>query len=125
MKSLKKQIVAGVVSGCLLFPAIMAGAMSSQVEGWLYTRNPLTSGPQGYAKTMGFKTITAKVTVSKSGHTTTSLTASKNAGSYGDSVETDWLTGPTYASAGTKFTSFHSGYNTDGVYQTKYASKSY
>jgi hypothetical protein len=100
----------------------MAGAMTNNVDGKLYTRNPVTSGPQGYAWNMGFKTITA---VSKSGHTTKSISASKNAGSYDDSVETDWLIGPTYTSAGTKFTSFHSGYNTDGVYQTKYASKSY
>ncbi|OCA84087.1 hypothetical protein A8F94_15280 [Bacillus sp. FJAT-27225] len=125
MKSLKKQIVAGVLSGCILFPAISAGAMTLYVDGTLYTRNPLTSGPQGYAWTMGYKTITAKVTVSKSGETTKSLSASKNAGTSGSSVETDWLTGPTYSSAGTTFKSTHTGYSYYGVYETLTASKSF
>ncbi|SDT05865.1 hypothetical protein SAMN05444162_2970 [Paenibacillaceae bacterium GAS479] len=121
----KKQVVAGVVLGCLLLPAAMIGAAGTQVSGTLNTRNPLTSGPQGYAYTYGFQTITAKVTASKEGYTTTSLTASKNAGSSANSVETDWLTGPTYASAGTTFNSVHTGYNIDGVYQTLYSSKSF
>lgn len=125
MKKFKKQIVAGVVSGCLLFPAIMAGAMTTDVDGKLNTRNPLTSGPQGSAYTMGYKTITANVTASKSGYTTKSLNASKNAGTSGDSVETDWLTGPTYASSGTTFKSTHTGYSYSGVYKTLTASKKF
>lgn len=125
MKNLKKQIAAGVVAGCLVFPAVMAGAMTINVDGKLHTRNPITSGPQGYAWTMGHKTITAKVTVSKSGHTTKSISASKNAGTAGGTVETDWLTGPTWASEGTTFKSDHTGYSYYGVYQTLTASKKF
>jgi len=124
MKSLKKQIVAGVAAGCLLFP-VVAGAMTTSVTGYLHTRNPLTSGPQGSAETMGYKTITAKVSVSKSGYTTKSVSASKNAGSGGDVVETDWVTGPTYTSAGTTFKSTHTGYSYSGQYETQTASKGF
>lgn len=124
MKTFKKKIVVGVITGCLLLPAALAGAMGTQVTGTLYTRNPVTSGPQGYAYTMGYKTITAKVTVSKEGYTSKSLSVSKEAPN-GSSVETDWLTGPTYASAGTTFESYHTGYTIDGDYRTLSSSHSF
>lgn len=104
----------------------MVGAMGSELYGVLYTRNPLTSGPQGYAYTMGFKTITAKCTVSKSGYTTRSVSASETvSGTYGGAVETPWITGPTYAASGTTFKSDHTGYSNTGVYQTATASKTF
>lgn len=123
-KMLKKQIAAGVICGMMLFTAISAGAMSSQVEGFLKTSNPPLAAPKGYAKTTGYKTITAKCTVSKSGYTTNSVSASKKE-PYGGSVETNSISGPTWASAGTTFKSTHTGYSSSGAYQTKTASKKY
>lgn len=125
MKSIfKKQIIAGVVVGCLLFSTVTLGAMTKILTGDLITKNPIYSAPKGYATTMGFNRITAKCTVSKSGYTTKSVSASRNVKN-GGSIETDWVSGPTYASSGTKFKSVHTGYDKDGTYQYLTASKGY
>ena len=73
----------------------------------LYTKNPLYSAPKGYSDTYGYKKITAKCTVSKSGYTTRSVSSSKSLKSGFGGVETDWISGPTYKSSGTKFVSKH------------------
>lgn len=123
-KSICKVIATGIMCG--LLSVSIVGAASLEVEGSLTTMNPLYSAPKGYAETTGFKKITAKCTVSKSGYNTKSVTSSrtlaKNAFGY---VETDWISGPTYTSKGTKFTSKHTGYTYQGIYKTLTASKKY
>ncbi len=113
-KNLGKQLIVGVVLGCMLFTGITAGAMTTNVTGWLYTKNPIYSAPQGYAQTMGYKTISAECSATKAGKTT-SQTVTKNVGTAGGSVETDWVYGPTYASSSTTFKSVHTGYNDSGT----------
>ena len=122
MKSVKKQVAAGMLCGTMMFSAITVGAMTSNVDGILYTKNPIYSAPQGYAWTMGFGTITAECTVSKSGYETKTVSSS---GTGGSTIETDWVTGPTWEAAGTIFKSKHTGYSVDGVFQTLTASKEY
>ena len=75
--------------------------------------------------TYGYKKITAKCTVSKSGYTTRSVSSSKSLKSGFGGVETDWISGPTYKSSGTKFVSKHTGYSHDGIYSELKASKKY
>ena len=85
----------------------------------------LLAKPSATAETMGFKTITAKVTASKSGYTSRSASAAKNAGTTGDIVETKRVYGPTMKAAGTTFKSTHTGYSNSGSYQTLTASYKY
>ena len=122
MKSVKKQVAAGMLCGTMMFSAITVGAMTSNVDGVLHTKNPFLSAPQGYAWTMGFQTITASCSVSKDGYETKSVSASDTNCS---TVETDWVTGPTWQAEGTIFKSTHTGYSVDGVYQVLTASKEY
>ena len=122
MKSVKKQVAAGMLCGTMMFSAITVGAMTSEVDGKLYTRNPIISAPQGYAWTMGFQTITATCSVSKEGYETETVSVSNKDCS---TVETARVTGPTWEAAGTTFKSTHTGYSVKGVYQTLTASKEY
>ena len=120
---MKKAILLGCLTGVILAGSLGVNAMSIIPEGTLYTQNPIISAPKGYARTIGpTGTISAKCTVSKSGYTTKSTSVSGESAM----VETDWIYGPTYASAGTKFTSNHTGYRGDnGAYWTASATKSY
>ncbi|MFG6326201.1 MAG: hypothetical protein K1W00_05080 [Lachnospiraceae bacterium] len=120
---MKKSIFLGIITGILLAGSIGASAMTYKPTGYLYTKNPIYSAPKGYAETIGPNgTISAKCTVTKSGYTTKSVYASTKSSCQ---VETDWVSGPTYKSSGTTFTSNHTGYNADGAYWTGYAKKSY
>lgn len=124
MKNCMCKIIAmGILCG-VLFTSI-AGAATLNVSGNLTTKNPIYSAPKGYADTCGYKKITAKCTVSKSGYTTKSVSSSKSAKSGFLYVESDWVSGPTYKSSGTKFVSKHTGYNYNGVYTELSASKKY
>ena len=126
MKSyVKKCVLLGCTIGILMSSIITATAMTTSLDGHLYTKNPLWSAPKGYASTAGYKKITAKCTVSKSGYSTKSVSTSDNAGTAGGYIETDWIYGPTYKSSGTKFTSKHTGYDYFGTYYTKTASYKY
>lgn len=116
----KKSIIAGVITGLMLSIAVTSGAMSTTVVGYLHHKNPITSAPKAYAETMGFKSLTAKCTASKGGKTN----SHKVSGS-GPSVETDWVSGPTYASSGTKFSGVHTGYDVDGYYHSLTSSYTY
>ena len=124
MKILKKKsIFAGVFTAIILTTTIYVGAMTSTLCGTLYTKNPLLSAPKGYAWTMGFSTCTAQCTASKDG-VTNSQTVSKYLKD-GGSIETDWISGPTYSSSGTTFSSVHTGYDDKGNYTVLTASKKY
>ena len=122
-KSICKVIAMGALCGVMLTSVV--GAATLYVEGTLYTKNPLYSAPKGYSDTYGYKKITAKCTVSKSGYTTRSVSSSKSLKSGFGGVETDWISGPTYKSSGTKFVSKHTGYSHDGIYSELKASKKY
>lgn len=122
-KSICKVIAMGALCGVMLTSVV--GAATLYVEGTLYTKNPLYSAPKGYSDTCGYKKITAKCTVSKSGYTTRSVSSSKSLKSGFGGVETDWISGPTYKSSGTKFVSKHTGYSHDGIYSELKASKKY
>jgi len=119
----KKSVLTGVLVGTLLVASVTVWGISSQVEGKLFTLNPLLSNPKGYALTTGYKNITAKCSASKDG-VINSQTKSSYA-STGGSVETNYVSGPTFASSGTTFKSTHRGYNSTGIYQIKSNSKSY
>lgn len=120
---MKRTIVLGALVGTMLTGVITVGAMGKMPYGNLYTKNPVYSAPKGYAETVGPNgPLSAKCTVSKSGYTTKSVSASKRTSG---SVETSWISGPTYSSSGTKFKSTHTGYDTDGNYWTGSASKQY
>lgn len=123
--NVKKLFFLGCAVGVLMSTIITTSAMSSKLDGWLYVKNPLWSAPKGCAKTMGFKEITAVCTVSKNGYSTKRVSTSDTVSSMGGMVETDWISGPTYKSAGTKFTSKHAGYDDDGTYRSKTASYKY
>lgn len=120
---MKRAIIFGALVGTMLTGAVTAGAMGKIPVGNLYTKNPIYSAPKGYAETIGPKgSLSAKCTVSKSGYSTKSVSATKKTSG---SVETSWISGPTYSSSGTKFKSTHSGYDADGNYWTGTASKQY
>lgn len=118
-----KTIATGALCGVLF--ATVVGAATLNISGTLTTKNPIYSAPKGYASTFGYKKISAKCTVSKSGYTTKSVSSSKSAKKGCLNVETDWVTGPTYKSSGTKFQSKHTGYDHFGVYSELTASKKY
>lgn len=120
---MKKAIVLGSLFGVLIMGTINVGAITTKPIGTLSTQNPIYSAPRGYAGTIGpVGPISAKCTVSKSGYVTRSVSASiKQSGS----VETSWVYGPTYKSAGTKFKSKHTGYNIYGNYVSFTSSYSY
>lgn len=124
MKKILSSIIIGIACGAIM--SIPVGAATIIVEGQLYTSNPVYSAPKGYATTAGYNSITAKCSVSKSGYNTKSVSVSQkcNKGSQGY-IETDWVSGPTWKSSGTKFTSKHTGYTYDGDYKTLCASKEF
>ncbi len=122
-KFVSKPVLSGIIMGIMLMSSVAIGAMSSNVEGWIYTKNPLFSNPKGYAYTMGFQTITAKISASKGGTTNSQTVSEYN--KYGGSVETDWISGPTYSSSGTVFRATHTGYNNKGVYEVLYGMITY
>ena len=76
---LKKPVIAGMVLGLVLTSGVTAGAMTTMVEGYLYTQNPIYSAPRGYAKTIGHKKITAKCSATKNGQTNSKKVTKKSA----------------------------------------------
>lgn len=120
---MKKAIILGALTGTVLTGTITAGAMGNVPVGYLYTKNPIYSAPQGYAKTVGPNgPISVRCIVAKSGYTTKSVSATKKTSG---SVETSWISGPTYSSSGTLFLATHTGYDTHGNYCTASTSKQY
>jgi hypothetical protein len=122
---MKKSIITGIIIGTFLMSGILVGAMGTEVDGWLNTTNPIYSAPYATAKTMGYQNISAEVSVSKSGYDVKRNSVANNVGSYGGSVETSKLYGPTYASEGTNFYSVHTGYTNAGEYKYLTSSISY
>lgn len=122
-KCICKVIAAGVLCGALF--ATVVGAATLNISGTLTTKNPIYSAPKGYTSTFGYKKVTAKCTVSKSGYTSKSVSSSKSAKKGCIYVESDWVTGPTYKSSGTKFKGKHTGYDYFGVYSELSSSKKY
>lgn len=122
-KMFRNIVVLGVLAGTL-FVSSVVGAADFYIRAGLTTRNPLTSAPQGCADTVGYRTISAKCTARKGG-TSNSQYVTKNVGTSGGSVETEWVSGPTWRSYATTFKSNHTGYNKDGTYQSTSLSKSY
>lgn len=120
-KILKRPVIAGMILGLVLTSSVTVGAMTTMVEGYLYTQNPIYSAPRGYAKTIGHKKITAKCSATKNGQTNSKKVTKKSGGT----IETDWVYGPTYKSASTKFKSEHTGYTMWGDYKTLSAAKKY
>lgn len=116
---MKKSIITGIICGMMLVSSVIAGAVTINLDGYLYTRNPVWGAPQGYAVTYGFQECTALVNASKDGVTNSQSASGTN------KAETEWVSGPTYAAAGTSFTSTHTGYDYYGTYQVKYGSASF
>lgn len=121
---MKKKILVGVLFGCLSFSALTAGAAKIEYEGWLYTKNPLTSAPKGQAVTSGYGNLYAKVVVTKNNYKASDY-KKYDAGTGGALISTSWVSGPTYSSSDTSFASEHRGYTSKGKYKVTYASKEY
>lgn len=111
---MKKTLALGMLVGVMCFGTIGAGAMTKSPTGYLRTGNPIWSAPYGVASTVcnhkSYGTAYAKVTVAKNGYNTktTSVSACET------NVETNQLSGPTWSSEGTRFSSTHSGYTYQG-----------
>lgn len=124
MKNKVKSAILGGLLGVVLTTSV--GAATINVSGALYTKNPIYSAPKGYASTFGYGKVKAHCSVAKKGYTTKSKSAYYNFGAkHCGSVSTDWISGPTWESKGTKFTSKHEGNNVYGAYETLTASKKF
>ena len=115
---MRKSIISGIICGVMLISTV-AGAKTLSLDGYLETRNPIYSAPQGRASTYGYKTCTAQVKATKNGTTN----SQKKSGT--EKAITSWVSGPTYTSSGTTFSSTHTGYDYWGNYTVKYASYKY
>ncbi len=124
-KNLSKQIIMGVILGCMLFTGTTAGAMTTGVDGVLYTRNPIYSAPQGYALTTGYKRIYAECSAERTKDGKKEINIKSKSSTSSSVVETDWVSGPSYFSSGTTFRSYHTGYDAYGTYKTLSASYKY
>ena len=123
---MKKAIIAIFVALVLAGASIAAvGAATTCICGHLSTSNPIYSAPYGIAGTFGYRYCTARCSVYKEGYATNSVSTGDDLSTTGGYLETSKLYGPTYASSGTQFSSYHTGYSTDGEYQTEYHSASY
>lgn len=123
----------GIIKGLLIALAlsiatiIPVGAATIDIYGHLKTYNPLWSAPYGYASTFGWSYAEAECSVSKAGYETNSVSTSLYEGDlkHPVNVKTSDVYGPTWESAGTVFSSSHSGYSCYGEFQTEYYSISY
>ena len=126
---MKKGIIKSLLIALALSIAtiIPVGAATIEIYGHLKTYNPIWSAPYGSASTFGWSYASAECTASKAGYETNSVSTSMYDGDLHHSVyvETSDVYGPTWESAGTVFSSSHSGYSYYGEYQTAYNSISY
>ena len=118
MKKICFSILVGLVLAGLSYVFVKGATL--YVDGYISTSNPIYSEPYANATTCGYRSLTAVCEVSKSGYPTrsTSISGTDPITTHFFYVVTDDIYGPTWASSGTSFTSYHSGYNYYGEYQT-------